>query len=73
METATAWATVPVLIYVTVLGDPNPEMELENYGAHLRGTEPDTRRPCRWTGYVVEQRRRGCRAGVVGTGRRGRA
>lgn len=32
-EAATTWATVPVLIFVTVLGDPNPEMDLENYGA----------------------------------------
>ena len=32
-EAAATWASVPALIYVTVRRDPNPEVDLENYGA----------------------------------------
>ncbi len=32
-EAAAAWANVPTLVYITMLGDPNPEVDLENYGA----------------------------------------
>jgi nitroreductase len=32
-EAATAWRTVPTLLYVTALRDENPEIDLENYGA----------------------------------------
>ena len=32
-EAAATWAAVPALIYVTVVADPRPEIELENYGA----------------------------------------
>lgn len=32
-EAATAWSSVPTLLYVTMLNDPNPEIDLENYGA----------------------------------------
>ncbi len=32
-EAAVAWANVPTLVYITMLGDPNPEVDLENYGA----------------------------------------
>ena len=32
-EAAAAWASVPALIYVTTLRDPQPEVDLENYGA----------------------------------------
>lgn len=30
---AAGWASVPALLYVTALSDPDPEMDLENYGA----------------------------------------
>lgn len=32
-DAAAAWASVPTLLYVTMVGDPNPEIEMENYGA----------------------------------------
>jgi nitroreductase len=32
-EAAAAWASVPTLLYVTAMTDPNPEIDLENYGA----------------------------------------
>lgn len=32
-EAAAAWASVPTLLYITMMGDPNPEIDLENYGA----------------------------------------
>lgn len=32
-EAAAAWSSVPTLLFVTMLGDPNPEIDLENYGA----------------------------------------
>jgi len=32
-EAAAAWASVPTLVYITMIGDPNPEVDLENYGA----------------------------------------
>lgn len=32
-EAAAAWSSVPTLIFVTMVGDPNPEIDLENYGA----------------------------------------
>lgn len=32
-EAATAWTSVPTLLYITMLTDANPEIELENYGA----------------------------------------
>ena len=32
-EAATTWARVPALLYVTTLPDPNPEIDLENYGS----------------------------------------
>ncbi len=32
-EAGAAWLTVPTLLYITYLTDPNPEMSLENYGA----------------------------------------
>lgn len=32
-EAAIAWSSVPTLLYVTMLSDPNPEIDLENYGA----------------------------------------
>lgn len=32
-EAAAAWANVPTLIFITMIGDPNPEVDLENYGA----------------------------------------
>jgi nitroreductase len=32
-EAADAWATLPMLLFVTTVGDPNPEIDLENYGA----------------------------------------
>ncbi|MBA3945608.1 MAG: nitroreductase [Herpetosiphonaceae bacterium] len=32
-EAAASWASVPVLIYVTVVTDPVPEVDRENYGA----------------------------------------
>ncbi|MCC6457485.1 MAG: nitroreductase [Caldilineaceae bacterium] len=32
-EAATTWRTVPTLLYVTMLRDANPEIDLENYGA----------------------------------------
>jgi nitroreductase len=32
-DAALAWRTVPMLLYVTTRRDPNPEVELENYGA----------------------------------------
>lgn len=32
-EAAATWASVPTLVFVTMVGDPNPEIDLENYGA----------------------------------------
>lgn len=32
-EAGAAWVTVPTLLYITYLTDPNPEINLENYGA----------------------------------------
>ncbi|MEZ4867387.1 MAG: nitroreductase [Caldilineaceae bacterium] len=32
-EAAGAWSSVPTLLYVTMVGDANPEIDLENYGA----------------------------------------
>lgn len=32
-EAAAAWSNVPTLLFVTMVGDPNPEIDLENYGA----------------------------------------
>lgn len=32
-EAAAAWSSVPTLLFVTMVGDPNPEIDLENYGA----------------------------------------
>jgi nitroreductase len=32
-EAAASWAAVPALIYVTVVTDPRPEVDRENYGA----------------------------------------
>ncbi|MCE7989632.1 MAG: nitroreductase [Caldilinea sp. CFX5] len=32
-EAAAAWSSVPSLLFVTMVGDPNPEIDLENYGA----------------------------------------
>ncbi len=32
-EAATTWSAVPTLLYVTMLQDANPEVDLENYGA----------------------------------------
>jgi nitroreductase len=32
-EAAATWASVPALLYVTVLPDADPELDLENYGA----------------------------------------
>jgi nitroreductase len=32
-EAAAAWATLPAALYVTTRTDPNPEVDLENYGA----------------------------------------
>lgn len=32
-EAGAAWLTVPTLLYITYLTDPNPEINLENYGA----------------------------------------
>jgi nitroreductase len=32
-DAATAWSTVPTLLYVTCVRDTNPEIDLENYGA----------------------------------------
>jgi nitroreductase len=32
-DAAAAWANVPTLLYVTMVSDPNPEIDLENYGA----------------------------------------
>ncbi len=32
-EAAAAWANLPALVYVTALTDPDPEIDLENYGA----------------------------------------
>jgi len=32
-EAAAAWASVPTLVFITMVGDPNPEIDLENYGA----------------------------------------
>lgn len=32
-EAAAAWTSVPTLLYITMLTDSNPEIELENYGA----------------------------------------
>lgn len=32
-EAAATWSQVPVLLYVTTLPDPNPEIDLENYGS----------------------------------------
>lgn len=32
-EAAAAWSSVPTLLFVTMLTDPNPEIDLENYGA----------------------------------------
>lgn len=32
-EAAAAWANLPAIIYVTALRDPDPEIDLENYGA----------------------------------------
>lgn len=32
-EAAAAWASVPALIYVTTVSAPDPEVDLENYGA----------------------------------------
>lgn len=32
-DAAAGWASVPALVYVTALTDPDPETDLENYGA----------------------------------------
>ena len=32
-EAAATWASVPTLVFITMVGDPNPEIDLENYGA----------------------------------------
>jgi len=32
-DAAAAWSSVPTLLYVTMVSDPNPEIDLENYGA----------------------------------------
>jgi nitroreductase len=32
-EAGAAWATLPAALFVTALTDPNPEIDLENYGA----------------------------------------
>ncbi len=32
-EAAAGWANVPVLLYVTMVMDPRPDVDLENYGA----------------------------------------
>ncbi|MBX3015575.1 MAG: nitroreductase [Caldilineaceae bacterium] len=32
-EAGAAWLSVPTLLYITYLTDPNPEISLENYGA----------------------------------------
>ncbi len=32
-EAAAAWANVPTLVFITMVGDANPDVDLENYGA----------------------------------------
>ncbi len=32
-EAAATWASVPTLVFITMVGDSNPEVDLENYGA----------------------------------------